>query len=192
VSAVRNNGSHALYMLRHLFGPVAELVADDTRVLREWIFPDGDRIVPETNDLANVILKFASGLTMQMQISWSLPLHAGWLLDVSGEKGRLAASSPTFPTARDCMLRGGLLGGVLEPIEIPAAYKHVPGIGVDWQAEVQPSFPMALSMQAMVEAIGGGARPSPDFAEALEVERLQEAIRVSSAERRWVKIADIV
>jgi len=192
VSAVRNNGSHALYMLLHLFGPIEELVADDSQVLREWVFADGDTIIPETNDLANVILRFASGLTMQMQISWSMPLHIGWLLDVSGEKGRLIASSPTFPTARDCTLRGGQLGGSIETIAIPDAFKHVPGIALDWQSEPQPSFPMALSMQCMVDAIRGGTAPSPDFADALEVERIQEAIRVSSAERRWVRSADII
>ncbi len=192
VSAVRNNGSHALYMLLHLFGPIDELVADDCQVLREWLFPDGDRITPQTSDLANVILRFASGLTLQMQISWSLPLHAGWLLDVSGDRGRLVAASPTFPTARDCTLRGGQLGGSLEPIAVPDAFKRPAGIGLDWQSDPQPSFPIALSMQHMVEAIRGGAKPSPDFARALEVERIQEAIRISSAERRWVRPTDIV
>ena len=192
VSAVRNNGSHALYMLRHLFGPIEELVADDSRVLKEWVFPDGDRIVPETNDLANVILKFGSGLTMQMQISWSLPVHNGWLLDVSGENGRLIAASPTFPTARGCTLRGGQLDGRLEEIAIPDSFKHAPGIALDWLSEPQPSYPMALSMQAMVSTIRGEGRPSPDFEAALEIERIQEAIRVSSDERRWVKLAEIV
>jgi predicted dehydrogenase len=191
VSAVRNNGSHALYMLLHLFGPIAELVADDTQVLKQWVFPDGDHIVPETNDLANVILRFASGLTMTMQISWSLPVHAGWLLDVSGEQGRLLASSPTFPTSRDCVLRGGRLGDALEAITIPDQYRYLPDIALDWRSEPQPSFPMAVLMQRMVAAIRGGSAPSPDFARALEVERLQEAIRRSSAERRWVAVAEI-
>ena len=192
VSAVRNNGSHALYMLLHLFGPIAELVADDSQILKQWLFPDGDSITPATTDFANVILRFESGLVMQMQISWSMPLHDGWLVDVFGTEGRLVASCPTFPTARDCTLSGGKLGGSLEPIEIADAYRHVPGIGLDWQSEPQPSFPMALSMHAMIEAIRGGPRPSPDFAQALEVERIQEAIRLSSAGRRWIRIADIV
>jgi predicted dehydrogenase len=192
VSAVRNNGSHALYMLLHLFGPVVDLVADDSQVLKQWVFADGDAIVPETTDLANVMLRFASGLIMQMQISWSMTLHDGWSIDVFGQQGRLVASSPTFPTARDCTLRGGTLGGSLETIEIPAHFKGAPDIALDWQSEPQPSFPMALSMQAMVAAIHGGARPEPDFAQALEVERLQEAIRLSSLERRWIRIADII
>jgi predicted dehydrogenase len=191
VSAVRNNGSHALYMLTHLFGSVAELVADDSQILKQWLFFDGDVIIPETNDYANAILKFVSGLTITMQISWSLPVHQGWSLDVYGSKGRLLAKSPTFPTAKDCTLYGAQLGGALEKIDLPDAFKSAPDIGLDWQAPVQPSFPMALSMQAMVAAIQGRGKASPDFTRALEIERLQEAIRVSSLERRWVKLADI-
>lgn len=192
VSAIRNNGSHALYMLTHLFGPVAELIADDMQVLRQWQFPDGDTVTPETNDYANAILKFASGVTLSLQISWSLPLHDGWLLDVYGTDGRLRAQSPTFPTARDCTLWGGKTGGAMEEIALSDAFKSHPDIALDWQAEIQPSFPMALSMHAMVEAIYGRGTASPDFSRAFEIERLQEAIRVSSAERCWVKITDIV
>lgn len=192
VSAVRNNGSHALYTLLHVFGPITELVADDSQILREWVFEDGDRLVPETTDFANVILRFASGLTMQMQISWSMALHDGWSIDVFGERGRLIAASPTFPTSRDCTLSGGQLGGSIAPIEIADAFKSGAGITLDWQSDPQPSYPMALSMQRMVGAIRGEAAPSPDFGRALEVERLQEAIRLSSAERRWAALADIV
>ncbi len=170
---------------------MAELVADDRRVLDEWVFPDGDRVVPETNDYANVILRFASGLSLQLQASWSLPLHDGWLLDVYGDQGRLTASSPTFPTARDCTLRGGKLGEAMADIATPAAYLSAPDIALDWQATVQPSFPMALSMQAMVGEISGEGTAAPDFARAFEVERIQEAIRLSSAERRWVTVSQI-
>lgn len=191
VSAVRNNGSHILYLLTHLFGPVVELVADDSQILKRWLFADGDIIVPETTDFANVILKFEGGLTMQMQVSWSMPLADGFLIDVFGAKARLVATSPTFPTARDCTLVGGRLGNALATIDIPNGYLSDANIALDWQAEVQPSFPMALSMNRMVEAIHGRERASPDFERAFDIERLQEAIRVSSTERRWVKISDV-
>lgn len=192
VSAVRNNGSHALYLLRRLFGPIEELVADDRQILKEWVFPDGDRIVPETTDFADAILRFAGGLVMQFQASWSMALHDGFLLDVFGDRGRLVARSPTFPTARDCTLEGGQLGGSLEPILVPEHFRRVEGIAIDWRAEIQPSFPMALSMRAMVEQIEGrGTAASPTFADALEIERLQEAIRLSTAERRWIRVADV-
>lgn len=192
VSAVRNNGSHALYLLRRLFGDVAELVADDRQVLKEWVFPDGDRIIPETNDFCDALLRFESGLTLSFQTSWSMTLHDGFLLDVFGDRGRLVARSPTFPTARDCTLQAGQLGGALEDVAIPDSYLKIEGIGIDWQNPVQPSFPMALSMNAMVERIAGrGDAASPSFADALEIERLQEAVRRSSERRQWIRVAEI-
>jgi predicted dehydrogenase len=188
VSAVRNNGSHGLYLLRRLFGEIEELVADDRQILKEWLFPDGDRIVPQTNDFADALLRFASGLTLSFQTSWSMTMHDGFLLDVFGEKGRLVAKSPTFPTARECTLQGG----ALEDIAFPDRFRHVEEIGIDWQHAIQPSFPMALSMNAMVAQIQGRAEAaSPTFADALEIERLQEAIRLSSEGRRWVKVAEV-
>lgn len=192
VSAMRNNGSHLLYLLFELFGPVAELVADDRQILKEWTFADGDRIVPETTDYGSAILRFASGMSLHLQASWSVPAGPGWSIDVFGGKGRLVARSPTFPTARDCTLHGGQVGGTLEEVAIPEDFRVVPGIALDWQAATQPSFPMALAMNAMVEALGGNGQALPDFAAALEVERVQEAIRVSSVERRWVRQEEIV
>jgi len=84
------------------------------------------------------------------------------------------------------------VGGALEEIAIPEHFRVAPGIALDWQAAIQPSFPMALSMNAMVDAIGGKSRAVPDFAAALEIERIQEAIRISNVERRWVRLKEIV
>lgn len=192
VSAMRNNGSHLLYLLLELFGPVAELVADDRRVLDEWVFADGGRVVPENTDFGSAILRFSSGMTLQLQASWSHPAGAGWAVDIFGSKGRLVARSPSFPTARDCTLHFGTARGALEAIDIPAGLHADRDVALTSEAAVQPSYPMALSMHAMVEAIGGQGRPQPDFAAALEVERVQEAMRVSNRERRWVNTGEFV
>jgi len=192
VSAVRNNGSHMLYMLLHLFGPVAELVADDSQILKQWLFPDGEASTPATTDFANIILRFTSGLTMQMQISWSMPLYDGWSIDVFGDKGRLLASSPTFPTVRDCRLQGGQVGGALADIALDPRFASAHGIALDLDSDPQAAVPMAFAMQAMVAAIGHGGTAAPDFARALEVERLQEAIRQSNVRRRWISVGDIM
>ena len=77
-------------------------------------------------------------------------------------------------------------------VDIPSRFNQVEGVGIDWQHPVQPSFPMALSMKAMVEQIAGGeCRASPTFADALEIERLQEAIRRSTQEGRWVRASEV-
>ena len=200
VSGMRNNGSHALYPLLKAFGPVEELVADDRQLLGEWRFPDGSVTKPDPTDFGSAMLRFASGFVLQLQASWAMTLHDGWLLDVFGEKGRLVTTAPTFPTARDCVLRGAQLTGdprqahmptVLPELDIPDEFRTPAGLGMDWQVPMQPSFPMAVSMERMVAAIQGKGDAEPTFARALEVERIQRAITVSQDVRRWVKLAEI-
>lgn len=199
VSSMRNNGSHLLHYLIHLLGPVEELVADDSLLLRQWTFPDGSALTPENNDCANLLVRFANGVVMPIQVCWTAPCAEGWAVDVWGDEGRLLTTAPIFPTARDCKLFGGKLGAeptlvhavTIAPLDVPEALFSAERVGIDASFPVPPSFPMALSMRAMVDAIGGTGRAAPDFEQAWQVERVQEAIRRSSTERRWVKIAEI-
>jgi predicted dehydrogenase len=192
VSAVRNLGSHALHMLVYLFGEVDELVAHDGQLLKEWRFPDGSLIKPETNDFANVLLRFKSGMTLQFQVSWSATLGSGWTLEAFGSKGRFVVSAPSFPTARDTTLHAGTLnGGTLEKIEIPQRLRGTPDVAIGSDSEIQPAYPMALAMHSMVQAVHGRGIARPDFEQAWYVERLLEAVRRSTAEHRWVRVAEI-
>ena len=193
VSAVRNLGSHALHMLTYLFGEVVELVAHDGRLLDEWRAADGQTVKAETNDFANVLLRFAGGLVIQFQVSWNAPLGSGWYLDVFGSNGRMVLEAPSFPTSRDTILRAGKLGETrLERVEVPQRLLGTTDIRIDADCEVPPAYPMALSMHAMIQAIKGEAKAHPDFDQAWQVERLQEAVRRSAAERRWVRLDEII
>lgn len=191
VSAVRNLGSHALHMLVYLFGEIEELVAHDGQLLNEWRFPDGNVIKPETNDFANMLLRFTSGLVLQFQVSWSATQGSGWTLEAFGSKGRFVANAPSFPTARETTLHAGSLDGKMEKVEIPERFLRTPEVGIDIDTQLQASYSMALSMHRMVQAIHGKDRARPDFDQAWFVERVQEAVRRSVAGRRWVRIAEI-
>ncbi len=192
VSAVRNLGSHALHLLTFLFGEVEEVVAHDMQLLKEWRFTDGSTVPSQTNDFATTLLRFRSGLVIQFQVSWNAPVPSGFSLDVFGSGGRLAMRSPSFPTARDTTLHAGTAsGGTLEPVSLPERLLRSPEITLDSQAPMPPAYPMALSMNRMVKAIRGEQPARPDFAQAWAVERVQEAIRRSSAERTWVRIDDV-
>ena len=193
VSAVRNLGSHALHMLVHLFGEVEELVAHDGRLLDEWRSPEGgETIKAETNDFADMLLRFKSGMVLQFQVSWNAPLGPGWYLEAFGSNGRLVAEAPSFPTSRDTILRAGRLGDAgMERIAIPERLLRTAEVSIDAEAEIQPAHPMALSMNAMARAIEGKGAAHPDFAQAWMVERMLEAVRRSSSERRWVRIDEI-
>ena len=193
VSAVRNLGSQMLHMLAYLFGPVDELVAHDARLFDEWRSPDGETVIrAETNDFASLIVRFKTGLVLQCQTSWNAPLGPGWLLDLFGTDGRLVAQAPSFPTSRDTTLQAGKLGGALAPIAIPETLFHAPNVAIDADFPIPPAYPMALSMNAMVRSIEGKGGARPDFEQCWQVERAQEAIRRSQAERRWVKIDEVI
>lgn len=192
VSALRNLGSHALHMLVHLFGPVAGVMADDRRLLDEWRFPDGSVVKPQTNDFANLMLRFASGMVMQMQVSWSATVGRGWHLEAFGSGGRLTLAAPTFPTSTDTVLLAGALGSrVLEPVAIPDRLRHPDGIAIAPEVQPQAAHGMAISMRNMRDAITGGGKAAPDFAQAWSVERILEAARLSSQQRRWMSLDEI-
>ena len=193
VSALRNFGSHLLYVLVELLGPVEELVADQALLLPEWEFADGDRIVAANPDFANLILNFASGVKMSLQATWNQPAQEGWTIDLFGTDARAQAQAPSFPTMQDttlaCGEAGARTGPALQPVEL--AIPDAPHIAMDPISNPPPSYPMALTMQSLVDAIGGKDNPVPDFTLALEVERVLEAARISSEERRWVPLSSV-
>jgi predicted dehydrogenase len=189
VSAMRNLGSHTLHLLVHLFGEVEELVADDSRLLSKWNFPDGTVVHPETNDFANMILHHTGGMIMQLQVSWNATVGRGWHLEAFGSKGRITASDPSFPTSENTTLSAGSIGSkTVEPVEIPERLMRPVGIDIGPDAFPQAAHPMAISMQRMVRAIRGDGTAAPDFAQAWHVERILEAARLSSQERKWVRL----
>ncbi len=190
VSAVRNLGSHALHMLTYLFGAIDEVVADDRQLLKEWVFPDGN-LPSETNDFANALLRFANGMILHYQIGWNSTVPEGFVLEAFGSGGRIISTAPTFPTSQDTVLRAAQGHGALEVVPVPERLQRTDGIGIDWGFQVPPAYPMALAMQSMLATIEGRGEARPDFEQAWQVERVQEAIRLSSAERRWVKVAEV-
>jgi predicted dehydrogenase len=192
VSAMRNLGSHALHMLVHLFGEIEELIADDRQLLKEWRFPDGSAIVPQTNDYVTMTLRFASGMTIQLQVSWSATVGRGWHLDTFGSGGRIVLSAPSFPTSTETTIHAGAVGDkTVEPVEIAPELMQPPGITIGTDVFPPAAHGMAISMHNMVQAIRGEAVAAPDFGQAWTVERVLEAARRSSEARRWVRLDEI-
>ncbi|MET0269015.1 MAG: Gfo/Idh/MocA family oxidoreductase, partial [Sphingomonas sp.] len=192
VSAVRNLGSHALHMLIHLFGPIESVVAFETQVLPDYAFTDGTTLPAETKDFVSALLRFANGMTIQFQICWNAPLGRGFHLEAYGSGGRFTIDAPSFPTVKDTVLHTGLLGDpAMTRVPLTGAERAAPGIAIDADHPVPPAFPMALSMQAMIRAIEGDGPARPDFGQAWQVERVQEAIRLSAIGGRWVALAEI-
>jgi predicted dehydrogenase len=194
-SAMRNNGSHVLHLLVHLFGRIESVVCDQSMRLKSWPMPDAEPIAPQVPDTAFAILKFASGLTGQLDSVWCMVDGEGFRLEAWGTKGRLVASAPLFPQAFDTKLfvsENGFLGQRSQKeVEIPERLKTVRGSAVHADEISIARFPMAAVFRSICDEIEGQGRAAPDFAQALHVQEVVEAAALSSAEGRWIKLADL-
>ena len=101
-------------------------------------------------------------------------------------------TAPNFPTSRDSTLHAGTLeAGLMQKIEVPERLLRSAEVAVDYAADPQPVYPMALSMSRMVQSIQGAGAARPDFEQAWTVECVLEAARRSAEERRWVRLEEI-
>src|SRR3546814_19805997 len=102
------------------------------------------------NDFANLLLRFVSGMTMQLQVSWNATLTPGWTLEAFGSKGRFVARAPPFPTSRDTTLNAGALGGpAFGPVTIAERLLKTPATPLASDPEPNATHPMALSYQPL-------------------------------------------
>lgn len=128
-----------LRYLIHRLGPIDELVADDILVLTEWGVAGGHKLIPQNNDCAIVLLRFAQGMVVPILACWTVAQAECWAVDVWGTDGRILTTSPIFPTSPDGKLLAACPTGI-------AGFSSHP---------VPPVYPMALSMNPMVRAIRG-------------------------------------
>jgi predicted dehydrogenase len=191
-SVMRNNGSHMVHLLVHLFGVVEAIVADLSIGMERWTMPDGATIVPKVYDNATGLLRFRSGLVGQFSTCWSMPDASGFVLDVWGTTGRLVAKAPTFPQAFNTRLFfGGIAALGLETtkeLPLPDRLQTIPGSSARADAAEYGVFPMATIFSSMLRAVRGEGSASPDFAQAVHVQAVIEAATLSSTERRWVSV----
>jgi predicted dehydrogenase len=185
-----------LHLLVDCFGPVASVVADQSLDLETWPVAGGDPISPQVPDNACAMLRFESGLPARMRASWSIMAGEGFRFSVWGSKGRLEARAPVFPMAHDTRLYGSQEPGLgtiqLQPIKLADEANHVPGSSAVAGRPETGLLPMAAIFASMLAGIRGEGRAAPDFAQALHVQRAIAAAELSSHERRWVEMSDLL
>jgi predicted dehydrogenase len=102
------------------------------------------------------------------------------------------AQGAQFPTPRGTTLHAGKLGEAsVSQVEIPDRLFRDPAVATDADNPMPPAYGMALAMHSMVAQIEGRGVARPSFEQAWQVERIQEAVRLSSSDRRWVAIDEI-
>ncbi|MDH0745067.1 Gfo/Idh/MocA family oxidoreductase [Pseudomonas sp. GD03842] len=191
--ALADLGSHLLAMARYLVGDVDSVCADSQTVHpeRPALHGSPERRQIAIDDQTYALLRFSNGARGTFSSSWLKHGYKNHLsFEVSGTGGTLSFDQERLNELRyyraDAPGRDGfqrILAGPAQPGY--AAFCPAPGHQLGYN-ELK-----TLEVHALIQAICGGGNEGPDFAEALEVERLAAAIRVAAREMRWVNVADI-
>jgi predicted dehydrogenase len=186
LGALGDLGCHLVSMAYGLMGPVESLIADMQTVHETRSLPDGSERKPvENEDVATALVRFANGaqgLLSTSRTAWGRKNKLGW--EVHGTRGMLIFDQERmnelqlYQNEGDPALQGfrTILTGPAHP-----PYGHfcpAPGhqLGVN-DLKV-------LEAGAFLRWVGGGEKSSPDFAEALEFEKVIHAIATAAREGR--------
>lgn len=191
-SVLRNIGGHALHALVSLFGPVTEVIGTGSTKLDSWPTSDGSVIKPEVHDNVFLLLRLASGVDAQLNVSWNAANAHGFNLEAWGSKGRLTLKAPGFPQAFSTTLHSGPVGTYLdEPdalVEIPERLMTIPCGTVRADTEQIGVFTLAAIFRDFVDAVRSGKEASPSFKQAAHVQKIIDATELSYAQRAWIPI----
>ncbi|ATE66497.1 Gfo/Idh/MocA family protein [Rhizorhabdus dicambivorans] len=196
-SAWRNFATHALLFLTHLIGPVEEATGMLTTGVPEWFLPNGEVLRPETHDLGSATLRMANGAIGSLQAGWCVPDTEGWRVEIWGDRGRLLLVDNSFGNLLSAKLYAGdgrlLTYGerTCAEVDIDPAFYAVPGTTTA-ETGPRPFVAMDWMFANMVQAIRSGGEGSPSFTEAAAVHRVVEAVEQASAERRWLRMDELV
>ena len=200
VSVTRNNGSHMLHALRHLFGPVSAVSANIKTQLKEWHLPGGEVQKVETDDTCHALLNFASGAMGMLSTSWTAADSPGFYIEAFGSKGRLRLSSLRYPSIQSAKLYVSRNESPHhEPtgaeVEVPERFFMADGRAVTLGQEDLYNGAQRVSLarvfESLVNAINGKGEALPGFARAAEVQALVEALYQADKRKAWVDTAHI-
>lgn len=195
VSVTRNQGSHLLHTLRHVFGPIDSVSAQIANQHKVWTLADGSTKTAETDDSCHALLRFTSGAMGTLQTSWTAADSPGFFLDVLGSKGRLRIEALRYPGVASAKLLGTntpdlMMTPNLAELEVPEDLFAIGGRLVATDPTDPYNGGQRISLARLFESFAGairnGGEPVASFARSLEIQGLVEALYES--DRRGVRV----
>jgi len=195
VSVTRNQGSHMLHALRHVFGPIQSVVGRMETQLKTWDLPSGETMQVETDDTSHALLRFANGAMGTLTTSWTAADCPGFSIDAFGNKGRLRLEALRYPSVDSAKLYAAKSDFALAPsgheVPVPERLCMVDGRVV----EADPNdgsggqrVSLARLFDGFAQAVRNGGEPSASFTRSLEVQRTIEALYESNRRKAWVDL----
>jgi predicted dehydrogenase len=188
--ALADLGSHLINVAHVLLGPIARVNGMARTVHPQRSDPATGKVrAVENEDLAHVLVEFASGIPGTMNISRvAAGYKCGLAVQVVGTRGTVEFHQERMNELRlyradDSSGRRGfrtILAGPEHPDY--AAFCPAPGHGLGINDL------KVIEVRNLLRAIRQGAAASPDFAEGLRVQQVMTAIETAAASGSWISI----
>ena len=195
--ALLDIGSHILDLLYALLGEFASVHATMDTLIRERPAAAGSAamVAVDVDDIALLHLRTATGVLGTMEASrmgTGLPNDMGF--EIFGEQGaiRFSAADPAWLEVYDLRDRSSPLGGMRGFRKIETVGRYPGQKAPDWS--MVPDFLRAHAecQYRFLCAVADGTPTRPDLADGLHIQAVMQAAERSSAEGRWVQVADLL
>ena len=191
--ALADIGSHAIAMARYLLGEVDSVCGRLDTIHASRPASDGERREVKVDDQASMLVRFRDHpFTASVSASWLASGRDMQLaFELSGTKGAVVFTQERFNELQ--LFRTGGERGRRGFTTINAGPAHgsyaafcpAPGHQIGFNDL------KTIEVRRLLDAVAIGLPTDAGFSEALEVTRVMEAVRHSSASGRWVALADI-
>ncbi len=191
--ALADIGSHILSMARYLLGGVEAVCGRLDTIHAERPVAGGDRRVVSVDDQASMLVRFKGHpFTASLSTSWLATGRDMQLaFELTGTRGALCFTQERFNELR--LYRTGAAAGRGGFTTLNAGPAHGDYAAFCPAPGHQLGFNdlKTIEVRRLLDAVAGRAPSDMDFAGALAIARAVEAIRLSSAQGRWVALDEI-
>ena len=175
---------HSIDALAFVVGDFSHVSGVVSTQTTEWYETDTDRHLPVTSP-DNILIsgRLVDGGVVSAHVASNPWAGSGLRMEVYGTKGTLAATAQDSPQLSDLSLQGVQGPGELGPLEVPARHTNV----LESMPAGEP-FNVGQMYYQFGQAIRTGQDCHPDFAHAVRLHRVVDAIRQASDEGREVAL----
>lgn len=181
-------GSHMIDMAHWLTGEEVVSVGADFRTFADQS-READPAPLPVSDSCFITLAMAGGAQILVDVS-----SASFMADrdclvtveIHGDKGTIEGAHRFLGAEVGVTLRGAQVGDArFADLVVPPEYYDG---GVERDAVFDPYVKQSAGVRAFLDAIVAGRKAAPDFAEAVRVQRVLEAVKASAATGRLVRV----
>jgi predicted dehydrogenase len=173
---------HTIDAMRFVCGEFRHLSAVVTTQARQWL-DTGTNTWLDVTSPDNILLSggLANGAVLSSHVGAIPYAGSGYRMEVYGRDGTLIAAGEDSPQLSKVFLSGAQRGNALEPLAVPERFTFACSGTPDGEP-----FNVGQMYALFARTIRGGESVHPDFATALDLHRLIDAIRSSAATGRAV------